>query len=574
MGGINKLGLNFVLVFLLLAGCAPTSAPTSGSSSGAAPVGQAPTAPKRITAAIQGDPHTLVHRLNPSSRVRGIEALEQLVHEGLITPDNKGGTVPQLAEAVPSTDNGLWVLLPDGRMTTTWRIRDGVQWQDGTPFTANDLLFTWQVVHDPALPIFSSEQAYEWIERVEAPDSRTVVVHWSQPYIEADAMFSYIRALPMPQHLLEKAYQDDRSTFLDHPYWNTGFVGLGPFKVKQWVPGSHMVFEPFERYVLGRPKIDTVDVRFILDDSTLAANLLAGSVELTLGRNLAGEQAFTLRDQWKEGHMDLGFDSWIAMYPQLLTPSPLLVGELRFRRAMLHATDRQSLVDVLLRGTSVVADSFLSPNQPEYKDIEDRLITRYPYDPRRATEMLDGLGLAKGADGFYRDSTGQRLSLEVRTTDGDDLREKSMLSIQNNWQQIGVAMDAVIIPRQRASDLEYRATYPAFEIVRQPNDIRGLRSLHSRYASLPENNFRGTGNRSRYFNAEFDGWLDRYFTTIPKAERNQYLGQIAHHISDQLIILGLLYNASPTLVSNRLVNVTAGREGATQAWNAHEWDVK
>jgi peptide/nickel transport system substrate-binding protein len=570
---IKRFGVWFLVMVTLVAGCASPSPATPGAVSNAATDGQVAVTPKRITAAIQGDPHTLVHRLNPSSRVRGIEALEQMAHAGLTTPDNQGGTVPQLAEAVPSTDNGLWVLQTDGRMSTTWQIREGVQWQDGTPFTSSDLLFTWQVVRDPALILFG-EQSYEWIERVDAPDPRSITVHWSQPYIEADAMFSYIRALPMPRHLLEKAYQDDKATFLDHPYWSTEFVGLGPYKVKEWVRGSHMVFEPYDRYTLGRPKIDVVEVRFILDDATLMANLLAGSVELTLGRNLAGEQAFTLRDQWKEGHMDLGFDSWIALYPQLLNPTPSLVADGRFRRAILHAIDRQSLVDVLLRGTSVVADSFMSPNQPEYKQIEERNVVRYPYDSRKAMEMLDGLGLTKGPDGFYRDPTGQRLTIEVRTTDGDDLREKSMLSIQNNWQQIGVSMEAVIIPRQRASDLEYRANYPAFEIVRQPNDVRGLRTLHSRYASLPENNYRGTGNRSRYFNAEFDGWLDRYFTTIPKAERNQILTQIVHHISDQLIILGLLYNASPTLVSNRLVNVTAGREGATQAWNAHQWDVK
>lgn len=560
-----------LLVFtLLLTACAPTPQARSGESDSQT----RRAGPKRIVAAIQGDPHTVYQQLNPASRVRGIDAIETLVAAGLTAPDGERGALfAQLAEEVPSIENGLWKLFPDGRMETTWRIRPGAQWHDGTPFTSDDLVFTGMVVQDPELPIFGNN-AYDLIEEIAAPDSRTIIVRWKQPFIEADTLFSYTRAVPFPRHLLETAYLESKATFTDHVYWSTEYVGTGPFKLRDWFPGSHLVVEAYDRYVLGRPKIDLVEIRFIPDANTLAANLMSGVVELTLGRSISGEQALQVRDQWRDGRLELAYENWIALYPQFINANPPVVTDVRFRRALLHATDRQQMVDVLMGGLSAVAHSWLRPGQPEYREIEERMVVRYEYDPRRAAQMIEGIGYTKAPDGFYRDSAGQRLSVEARTTVGDDLREKMLLTIVDEWQRVGVATEPVLVPRQLAADLEYRATFPAFELVRQPNDVRGTRSLHSRYTPLPENNFRVTGNRTRYQNPELDALTDRYFMTIPIRERMEVMGQIVHHLSDRVVIMGMVYNASVTLVSNRLLNVGPGREGATQGWNAHLWDVR
>jgi peptide/nickel transport system substrate-binding protein len=458
-------------------------------------------------------------------------------------------------------------------METTWRIRDNAQWHDGTPVTSDDLLFTFQVAQDRELPIFNNA-AYDLIESIQAPDRRTATITWKQAFIEADTMFTTIRALPIPKHLLERAYQEDKAIFTDHPYWSIDFVGTGPFKLKEWERSSHLIFEANDRYVLGRPKIDLVEVRFITDDNTLAASLLAGAVELTLGRSISGEQALEVRQQWRDGAMDLSFENWIALFPQFINPNPALIADVRMRRALLHAIDRQQIIDAFQPGLTSVAHSWLSPNQPDYREIEERNLVRYEYDVRRATQLLESMELTKGADGFYREPSGQRLNVEARTTADDDVRQKTLFAISDYWRSAGIGNETVLIPRQRAADLEYRATFPAFELVRNPNDVRGLRTLHSRYTALPENNFRVTGNRTRYQNPEWDALADRYFMTIPKQERLQLMGQIVRHISDQVVIMGIFYNVSPTLLSTRLINVGAAGQGATQAWNAHEWDVR
>jgi ABC-type transport system substrate-binding protein len=203
-------------------------------------------------------------------------------------------------------------------------------------------------------------------------------------------------------------------------------------------------------------------------------------------------------------------------------------------------------------------------------------VVRYPYDPQQAAQMLEVLGFRKGADGMLRDAAGGRLEIEPRTTDGDLLRQKVLLSVSDSWQRLGVAAEPFTVPRQRAQDQEYRSTFPAFEIVRQPNSQSSLVSLHSRAARVPANNFVGVGgtNYARYMNAELDTLLDRFVVTIEATQRIGVLSQIIHHISDQLNVLGLFYAANPTMISNKLVNVGTRGQDATEAWNAHLWDLK
>jgi peptide/nickel transport system substrate-binding protein len=236
--------------------------------------------------------------------------------------------------------------------------------------------------------------------------------------------------------------------------------------------------------------------------------------------------------------------------------------------------NRQDLVDSLQAGQSMVAHSYLSPKDGDYSAIE-RSVVKWEYDERRAAEGLETLGYTKGPDGVYRDATGQRLGVEIRTTGGDDLQEKTMLSVSNYWQRLGLAVDSVVVPPQRAQDREYRANFPAFEEVRQPNDLSAgaLTRYYGPESSLPDNSYRGS-NRMRYKSSELDALIDRFYATVPKTERLQVLGDITHHMTDQVIPLGIFYNAQPTMIANRLVNVGPGGSSVPPAWNVQEWDVR
>ena len=508
-----------------------------------------------------------------SGTLQGGDALEDLVNGGMSVLDSKGAAVAQLAEQVPSAENSLWRILPDGRMETTWRIREGARWHDGTPFTADDLLFSVRLGQDRELPFFA-QAGLDAVESAAAPDARTITITWKRLYIQAHQLFSRRFGSTRPAHILEPTFLSNKEALPTLTYWNEDFVGAGPFQVRQWVPGSHAMLEANEHFVLGRPKIDEIEVRFIPDTNALAVNILAGNVDVVLGRNLSLKQALPLREQWKEGQVPIGFNNWIAMWPQLLNPNPPIVLDVQFRRALYHAIDRPQLVETLQAGLVPVAHTFIAPTEPVYREIESAIV-RYDYDPRRTASLLESLGFSRGPDGDYRDAAGQPLALGVRTDGGggDDEQETAALAVNDAFRRVGISSHPLILTQQQRLDRELNSTYPGVRVWRLPNDLWTLDRYSSAAAPLPQNRFNG-GNRSRYMNPEFDALIDRYMTTIVERDRVPILGQIVSHMTDQLTVMGLWYNTEPTPIANRLRNVQASDVGgATSAWNAHLWDI-
>jgi peptide/nickel transport system substrate-binding protein len=566
-----RIAVCVVSVLAAVACAAPPRQAAEVPASGAAPGERA--APQRLTAAIRGYPKSLSVTIDAAGAgsTAGLRNVEQMLNDGFAVLDNEGQFQPRLAEAVPSIENGLWKLFPDGQMETTWRIRNGAVWQDGVPFTSDDVLFTATVARDRQLAILQ-EPAFEAIASIEAPDPRTVVVRWSKPFIGADGLLASAglgTILPMPRHLLQDAYAEDRANFTQHRYWGPEFVGTGPFKVREYAQDSHLVVAANEQYPLGRPKIDEIEIRFIGDFSVMVANILAGAVEVTLGRGLSLEQGMEASARWRDGRREFALTNITALFPQFVNPTPSIVTDVSFRRALVHALDRQQLSDVLQAGVSPIAHNPLVPNSPEAL-ATDASAVRYDYDPARAVQLIGGLGFTRGADGLFRDPGGQPLTVKIQTTQ-DDLREKMLPVIADYWRQVGVTMEPVMISRQLSSDRQIRAEFASFDFTRQPND---LTRYHSSQVPLLENNYRGS-NRTRYRNPELDSLIDRYTVTVPRDERNRVLGQMVHHITDRLVIIGIFFIAEPTLISNRITNVTTIKgDEALNTWNVHAWDLR
>src|SRR5262249_39928421 len=153
-------------------------------------------------------------------------------------------------------------------------------------------------------------------------------------------------------------------------------------------------------------------------------------------------------------------------FPQFINPNPAVVADLRFRRAVVHAMDRQQLVDVLQPG-SIVGHSSINPNEPEYAAIEPSIV-KYEYDPRAATQLIESIGYTRAADSLFRDAADQKLAVKIQTTI-DDLRQKIILAVGDYWQQAGITAEPVIIPRQAADDRQLRSTFPAFDSTQSPS---------------------------------------------------------------------------------------------------------
>src|SRR5439155_3303188 len=130
----------------------------------------------------------------------------------------------------------------------------------------------------------------------------------------------------------------------------------GPFKLHEVVEGSYLVLVANDRYVLGRPKLDEIEMRFIPDANTLVTNLLAGGIDLLLGPRISLDLAIQARNQWKEGTVDIGIGPGMGLviYPQFIDANPPIITDLRFRRSLLYALDRQLIMDTLMAGFTAV----------------------------------------------------------------------------------------------------------------------------------------------------------------------------------------------------------------------------
>jgi peptide/nickel transport system substrate-binding protein len=552
----------FSLVCLAVVSCAPTA--SVGSQTPSQP---ARSTPKRMIGAIQSDPSVLTNTLVISSGQPGVPEIAEMVHQGLTDDDPEGTRLPFLAEAVPSLENGQWKLLADGKMDTSWSVKPGVTWHDGTPFTMDDLLFTLDFVRDTTFIEFNNTK-FRLISGADV-DGRTITVHWSGPLIDADALFTRAFASPLPKHLIEPLIRDDKIGYKEWSYWNTQFVGTGGYKIKDFIRGEHLTLAAFDSYIMGRPKIDEIEVKFIPDSNTRMANVLANAIDLTIGRDVALDQAVQAKDQWKDGHAETYTGSWFGIHPQLLNYSPSIVGNVQFREALLRAVDRQNMVDNVLYGQSSVPHAWLAPAEGQYWDIHDK-VTHYEYDPRRAEQMVADLGFTRRADGFFYDGAGQRLTVELRTTGDNASHVKGIFPIADYWQRIGVATEPVVIPVQRQQDAEYRATYPGFQALRGSAGTSGMQAVLSSRSGLPENNFRASGNYSRYMDPAYDALYERFTRAIPIAERKQLVEQAMRLFAEQQIKMGIFYDAASTMINNRLLNIQARRV----AWNSHLWDLK
>lgn len=558
---------------LVLLGC--TSAPATRDAPGGS-VSTQRQPPKRIALALKQEPALLASDIGPygGGTVQGTGTVIDLVHAGMAARDPQGKLVERLASSVPTVENGLWKVLPDGTMETTWKIKPTARWHDGAPYTAADLLFTLQVKKDRDLPFV--DIAFDYIEEAMAPDPQTVIVKWNRTYLEADGLFSSRGEATfggvIPKHLLEQSYRDDKATFLNLSYWNEGFVGTGPFKMREWARGSHYLLAANDDYILGRPKLDEIEIKFLLDPTVIVANLLAGTADVSVGGlQVPLDMALDLKDRWPDGRLLTQISRTNIIFPQFINSNPAVIGtSVQFRRALLHALDRQTVGEAFQPGLPTeVAHSFLIPSELGFSEII-AAVPHYTYDLPRAEAMVGNVGYLKGPTGTFRSASGDELRMEIRSTTNVDPR--IMMAIADQWQRFGIPMETVVIPPQRASDREYRATFPGF--VFTANGMTNLAQLtrsHSRETPLPENTFNG-GNTSRYRSAEFDSLVDRILTTIPAAERTALAAQAHRIVIDQVVTLPLWYPVEPgALLRNSVQNLDLNSNGLV--WQAHLWDV-
>jgi peptide/nickel transport system substrate-binding protein len=562
--------LVLILATLPLAGCAP--ARPSLTTAGDPPQFGAPRVPTRVTAAIGAEITSLASKLEPQRTYGGEYGF--LSNSPLALQDAQGRVTPLLASELPARDVGTWTVSPDGTMTTTWKIRSNAKWHDGQPVVARDFVFALRIYSDPGMPIREREPE-RFMDRVEPVDDRTFIIRWKQPYPWANELINrQLEALPA--HIMESVLDaGDREAFLNHAFWtSTSYVGNGPYRLVQWDLGSQLVYRAFDDYFLGRPKIDEVIIRIIPDTNTLVSNILSGAVDTTLGITLGLQAGATVREQWgPTGDGQVIIVPARYRYTQIqLDPGrngqPALF-DARVRRAITHALDRQTLAEITTQGTSGVAEVMMSPNDPLYPRVE-QAIAKYPYDPTRASALLQEAGWSRRGDAL-ENAAGQPFRLDIWNTQGRD-NETEMGIMAADLARIGLAMGQNVIPQSRISETEYRVTFPGLNLTAVPIDIpASMNVVHSDQCPTAERRFVGT-NRGCWKNAEFDRLYITASTSLEAQERADAVVQALRVMTEEAGIIGIAYNAESIPVRRGLVGPGPrwpGQVGTT--WNVHLW---
>ena len=513
-----------------------------------------------------------------ASKVRsGItaDATKRLFNAALAIVDSSGSPRPYLAETLPQLNTDSWRVLPDGRMETTYRLRPNLTWHDGRPLVAEDFTFALRVYSAGAGRFEPSPQ--DRIEELTAPDDRTLIIRWRTLYPEAGVVRSQ-QLEPLPRHILERSFEEDSGdAFANHVYWSREFVGAGPYRLERWEPGSFIEGVAFDGHVLGRPRIDRVIVRFFADENTALTNLLAENVHLAMDNSLRFEHASVLKREWgaaSKGTVLLDpvqprFTN-IQFRPEYANPRAIL--DVRVRRAIAHAVDKQAINDALFDGELPLADQFLPRTVPYFAEL-DRAISKYPYDVRQTERLLGEAGIARGADGAYLSpASGERFGFEHWVIAGSQ-NEKQSAVMAETWRRAGLEVKEHAVPAAQSTDGQVRATFPALSSVATGGGEANLNFLTTTAIPSPANRWTGN-NRGGWVSPEYDRLWEAFNTTLDRVERNRQVIEMMRLATEDVAQLFLFHSANVTAHLSSLRGPELGTPDTLTNWNIHEWELR
>jgi peptide/nickel transport system substrate-binding protein len=347
--------------------------------------------------------------------------LSSLVFDLLVTLDDQGNDIPDLASAVPTIENGG--ISRDGR-TITYKLRHGVKWQDGKPFTSADVKFSWQTVMNPNNNVVE-RTGYDKVSSVDTPDPYTVVFHLKAPFApfvdtvfgESDQPFRIV-----PQHVLGGYANINRVPFNQQP------VGTGPFRVVRWYHGDHVELAANPLYFRGAPKLKKILVYTVPDGNTSAAELQSHGIDLILA--VTSSNFRNLRAVSSVRTMLVKQPSYAAAVFNTKHP-PL--DDVRVRQAIAYAIDEKRILDNLTYGTATLASADLS----DYYWAHDNALSGYPHDLAAAARLLDQAGWRRGPSGM-RTKNGKTLSLQITIGAGSQTANQIAVELQSDLRRAGI----------------------------------------------------------------------------------------------------------------------------------------
>jgi peptide/nickel transport system substrate-binding protein len=491
----------------------------------------------------------LPRTLNPILATQTFEGVAaRLATSILVTADEHGKLVPDLASEVPTQANGG--ISPDG-LTVTYHLRRNVRWHDGVPFTSRDVRFSYEAILNPNNDVIS-RHGYDDVRSVDTPDDATVVFHLKKrfaPFVatvfgESDSPYGII-----PEHVLGKY-----KSLNDVPY-NSKPIGTGPFRVVEWKRGDRIEYAAFDGYFKGKPGLRKLTIRLVPDENTEITLLRSHEVDLMLEASVSAYKLMRTLSGIRLALTPINGYEGVLMN---VARGP--TSDLRVRRAISLALDRNTLAKTLTydSGTPAIAD------QPRELWAFDPTLPVPRYAPDEARRLLAAAGYGPN---------GKKLSLGLYFDQTTAVNRTTSVQLQSALAAIGI--DLQLHPQ--LNTVLYAAYGAGGTLTQGKYDL----ALYPWFAGIdPDDSSqftcdaRGANgyNQSGYCSAAMDAAQADALSEYPKPARKVAYAKIQRLLLSDVPIAFLWWprNVFP---SNPALRGFAPNP-VNEAWNAWQWTLQ
>lgn len=486
--------------------------------------------------------------LNPLlSEMLAVAEVGRLVFSGLVITNDKGEWVADLAAEVPAVNNGG--VSPDG-LTVTYKLRSGIAWHDGAPFTAEDVQFTWQVIMNPNNHIVLRD-GYDKISSIEMPDQYTVKVKFKEYYAPYLTLFSTI----LPKHLLASAD-------INKGQFNRAPVGTGPFKFTDWRIADAIELSANTNYFKGKPNLDTIVYKLLPDANIMLTQIKAGALDLVSNVNLTqvdqvkGVEGFNtvISPNMIWEHLDFNLDNGLFQ-------------DVQVRQAIAIGIDRKALIEKIMHNAASPAVADQSPLSWAYNPA----LTSPGRDVEAARALLVQAGWKQGPDGvFVKD--GRRLAFSLVTTAGNKTRESVAQAIAGQLREVGIEVEVRLVDAGLffSDILKHRRFETALYAWVSGIDPDNKALWNSQKIPSRSNGYEGQ-NYPGWRNEEIDRLTEQGLRTVDLEARKVTYFRIQEILLQESPVVPLYFRSNIDAVKNKVVNYKPNPTPAGNLWNA--WEI-
>ena len=440
------------------------------------------------------------------------EHIDGLIFDSLVGHDQRLNIVPDLARKWETPDPTTYV----------FHLNEEIKFHNGHPLTSADVKYTFQSILNGSVKT-GKVGSFRVIKSIDTPDPYTVIFHLNEPYA------SFLWDVSKPGIGIVPAGSD--ASFARHP------IGTGPFEFVSAATDEDIVLERNPTYFGGAANVQRMRLKIVPDAIVRALELRKGSADVSNINSLPPDTVIALQKD-----TDLIVDDQAGtnlQYIAINCQDPIL-SHREVRQALAYATDRASLIQNLVRGFAVPADSVLPANHWAY----DTNVKDYAYDPQLANKLLDQAGYKSGSDGI-------RFHITLKTST-DQFTRLLAEALAAEWKQVGVALD---LRSSEFATFYSDITHGSFQLytlqlIGGNNDPDIFDYLFNSKKTPPNG-----ANRGHYNNPQLDALLDQARVEMNPNKREAVLWKIQQILATDEPYINLWYRDNVCVHNKRLTNM-------------------